>query len=223
VLERFAGPASDNASSHGQLRVTRSAYLNACEVMGMSHLAVRRLDLSQAAQQYPQFKFDKDAVILDDRTAGTILASETVKRLIERLTQTNVEVRYGTQVHGFERSREGYLLQTEEGGLETHRLVVAAGPWTPGLVPCAPGRITPIRQTVGYFRVAGLPTGTGIGEFPTWAHLGSGVNPIHYGLPAHAGQGLKVARHQSLPISSPPLLAWTPKRRVDSQTSCASI
>jgi sarcosine oxidase len=243
VLERFAAPASERASSHGLIRITRSAYPTVLEVKGMFRaleewrlfedevggalihfrpmclfgtphgaiadyaaaiaevardtpdLAVRQIDPSEARRLYPQFRFEKDSVILDDRTAGTIRASETIRRLVGRLEESGVELRYNTRVGGFERASDGYRVHTAAGDLRSRHLVVATGPWISQLVSCPPGRVTPIRQTVAYVRVEGLPTGTAIGEFPTWAHMGSGANPLHYGLPAHGGQGLKVARH----------------------------
>ena len=243
VLERFAGPAPDRASSHGLIRITRSVYETVLEVKGMFRsleewrlledelggalihfrpmclygtpngaiagfvaaitevladapdLAVRQIDASEARGLYPQFRFEKDSVVLDDRTAGTILASETVRRLVGRLKESGVELRYNTRVGGIERVSDGYRMHTDNGDLRSRQLVVATGPWIGQLASCPPGRVTPIRQTVAYVRVKGLPTGTAMGEFPTWAHLGTGANPIHYGLPAHGGQGLKVARH----------------------------
>lgn len=243
VLERFGGPAPDQASSHGLVRITRSAYPTAPEVRGMFRaleewklledslhrkliefqpmclygssdgaikdyvaainevlsttpdLAVRQVDVSEAHGLFPQFRFEKDSVVLEDRTAGTILAAETINRLVEGLLATNVELRYNTCVRGIERRADGYRVRTNNGEFRTRQLVVAAGPWTSQLVACPPGRLAPIRQTVAYVRVDGLRTGTALGEFPTWAHMGSGPNPIHYGLPDHGGQGLKVSRH----------------------------
>jgi sarcosine oxidase len=243
ILERFDGPASFHASSHGQLRIIRSAYPTVLEAKGMLRalqewrlfedelgaplihfqrmcffgppngaiedyadavtrvaadrpdLAVRQIDVPAARRLYPQFRFQSDSVVLDDRTAGTIFASETIRRLAAHLTEAGVELRYSTCVDGIERVPDGYRVHTDHGDVRSHKLVVASGPWIEQLVSCPPGRATPIRQTVAYLRVEGLPTGTAIGEFPTWAHLGSRVNPLHYGLPAHGGQGLKVARH----------------------------
>ena len=237
ILERFDGPASDQASSHGQLRIIRSAYPTVLEAKGMlsalqewrlledelggplihfqpmcffgppngaiadyvesvtrvaadsPDLAVRQIDVPDARRLYPQFQFENDSVVLDDRTAGTIFASETIRRLAAHLTEAGVEFRYNTCVDGFERLTEGYRVHTDHGDVRSRQLVVANGPWIDQLVSCPPGRVTPIRQTVAYLRVEGLPTGTAIGEFPTWAHLGSGVNPLHYGLPRPRGAG----------------------------------
>ena len=158
-------------------------------------LDVRQIDISEARRLYPQFRFDNDSVVLDDRTAGTIFASETISRLVGSLVDAGVELRYNTHVASFEGLSDGYSVYTDVGDLRSRQLIVAAGPWIDQLVSCPPGRVNTICQTVAYVGVKGLPTGTAIGEFPTWAHIGSGVNPIHYGLPAHGGQGLKVARH----------------------------
>ncbi len=243
VLERFAGPAPARGSSHGLLRIIRSAYPTILETSAMrrcflewrrleqdiggplirlspmclygapsgviadyaaaiekvhagtTNPAIRRIDACGARRLFPQFAFDDDAIVLEDRTAGILFASEIIRRLAETLARARVELRYDTQVLEIERESGGYRVHTDGGALRAHRLVVAAGPWTGGLVPCPAGRITPIRQTVAYVRVSGLPTGTAVGAFPPWAHVGDGANPIHYGLPAFAPQGLKVARH----------------------------
>ena len=243
ILERFAGPAPKQASSHGFIRVTRSAYTNVSEVRGMVRsldewrllereldgtfihskpmcffgppdgeitkylqaiqqvandmpdLAVEQIDVTEACLLYPQFRFGDDTVVLNDRTAGTIFASETIRGLVGSLQNSGVGLKYNTHVQGFERVSDTYRIDTTDGSFHARQLVVAAGPWTSQLVSCPPDRARPIRQTVAYVRVTGLPTGTGIGEFPTWAYLGYGENPIYYGLPAYGQQGLKVAQH----------------------------
>jgi len=243
VLERSAGPASSEGSSHGLVRITRSAYATIPEVRGMFRsleewrlleddlgvplihfrpmclygastgaiagyaaavnevmadapdLPFRSIDVSEARRLYPQFRFEKDSVVLEDRTAGIVFASVTIRRLVEHLAAGRVDLRCNTRVDAIERLSDGYLVRTDDGEFRTRQLVVAAGPWLGELVACPPGRATPISQVVAYVRVQGLPTGTTIDEFPAWAHMGTGANPIHYGLPAHGGQGLKVARH----------------------------
>jgi len=250
ILERFSGPAPKQASSHGLIRVTRSAYTNVSEVKGMVRSLeewglleqefddtfihfkpmcffgppngeitkylkaiqqvasdipdplVEQIDVTKARRMYPQFRFENDSVVLSDNTAGTIFASETIRRLVERLQAAGVNFMFNTLVQSFEYKSKMYQIVTNHGDYHAHQLVVAAGPWVNQIVTCPPNRVTPIRQTVAYVKVAGLPTSTRIGEFPTWAYLGSGVNPIYYGLPAYGQQGLKVAQHVTEGLAS---------------------
>ncbi|MDX1461032.1 MAG: FAD-dependent oxidoreductase [Xanthomonadales bacterium] len=243
IFERFHSAAPIQASSHGQLRITRSAYAGAREVKGMicaleewrilerelgtrlihfhpmcffghpdgammayanavaeakarfPNLALRLIDVAEAAGAFPQFRFSPGTVVIEDQTAGIILASVTIRRLLDRLLEGGINVRCRTRIGRIEHASCGYRLQTDNGCLRTRRLVVAAGPWLRDLVPRLATAIIPIRQTVGYFRLEGLHGGTGIGEFPPWAHMGRSSDSFHYGLPAHRGQGLKVARH----------------------------
>ena len=123
-------------------------------------LDVRQIDVSEARRLYPQFRFDNDSVVLDDRTAGTIFAFETIRRLVGSLVEAGVKLRYNTRVVSFERLSNGYSVHTDVGDLRCRQLIVAPGPWIDQLVSCPPDRVNTICQTVAYVGVKGLPTGT---------------------------------------------------------------
>jgi sarcosine oxidase len=76
------------------------------------------------------------------------------------------------------------------------RMVVAAGAWSAALLPFLAGRVTVLRQTVGYFRLP--PRTFDPAAFPIWAYLGKERNDFYYGLPQLDGDGVKAARHRTL-------------------------
>lgn len=158
-------------------------------------LKVEQISLSKARHLFPQFRFEKETIILEDQTAGTILANKTITLLVEHLTKAGVEFHYGTEAFEIERHIDGYRVHTHKGEYLSQKLVAASGPWSNQILTCPPQRLKPMRQTVAYVSVKGLPTGTSVGNFPTWAYIGDGENPVYYGLPSYGGQGLKVAQH----------------------------
>jgi monomeric sarcosine oxidase len=138
-----------------------------------------------ARARFPSFAFPDSPEVLIDRTAGVIDAEATLAALTRTVAARGVEIIEETRVTGIAHD-DPIRIETETTALYTKRLVIAAGPWAPALVPELASRMRPVRQHVGFYRVDG--------ELPVWAHLGETTDRIHYGLPAREAP-LKAARH----------------------------
>lgn len=125
-------------------------------------------------------------------SGGVLLAERILAALSRHLTGNGVELRANSKVVQIDPAHA--RLRLTDGGIsEAELLVVAAGPWTPKLVPGLAGRVTPSRQVVSY-----LVPPAGYGE--AWARapmiLAIGLKAGFYAVPPVAGLGLKVGDHR---------------------------
>lgn len=126
--------------------------------------------------------------------AGVCLAGRAVGALQRLARRDSVAIRAQTTVLGIEPGAGGVVLHTSAGAISARAAVIAAGPWSEGLlagaVPRVP-RLTATVQQVRYFAARGA----GGGRWPTlieWPSAGPGwyVVPM-----AGSAPGVKVAAH----------------------------
>jgi sarcosine oxidase len=160
---------------------------------------VEPLDLAEARRRFPMFRFPDAAGVLHDRTAGVIAAEATISALRELCMMSGIEILERTRVLALDPSRDPVRVETDRGDLHAGRVIVTGGPWAGELLPFLRPRLTPIRQTVGYFRLSRPPD-----RFPVWAYLGAGRNLMVYGLPEVERDALKAAWHVTSGVADDP-------------------
>ncbi|HKE02022.1 MAG TPA: FAD-dependent oxidoreductase [Planctomycetota bacterium] len=148
---------------------------------------VEPLDLDGARRRFPQIRFTESDRVLLDATAGVVAAAETVAGLARSIRAAGGEIRENAEVRSIDVSRDPVEIDVAGTRIEAERAVVAAGPWTSRLLPWLRPRLTPLRQTVGYFEVEGAE------RFPTWAWYAA--DAFFYGLPDLPRPLLKAAPH----------------------------
>ncbi len=156
---------------------------------------IERLSPAEAARRFPLFRFDEAAGALADRTAGVVDAAGTLQALTRGFLGAGGTVDEETPVLELVPGGDRVRVRTGRGWLEAERVVVAAGAWTPVLVPALRPRLTVRRQHVGYFRLAGDPAAVRPDRMPVWAWLGADDSAFAYGLPEFGRPGIKAARH----------------------------
>jgi len=149
---------------------------------------------AEARRRFPMFRFPAGVAAVHDRTAAVVAAADTMAALARLVRARGVVVIEGAAVQGLDAERN--CVETSVGRLFAERIVVAAGPWTDRLLPALKPRLTPVRQTVGYFDVPGAA------DFPVWAWRG--VDDFYYGLPAFQRPGLKAANHRVSGVADNP-------------------
>ncbi len=159
----------------------------------VANLPVRKLDPSEARKRFDAFRFGDDAAVILDETAGVVAAKETMDSLAKLAVERQIAILENTKALALEPAAGTIRVLTERGEFCAGRLIAAAGPWMPRLIPQFKEMATPIRQTVGYFQMKGDIDRYRIGRFPVWAHIGDGS--IFYGLPEFGSPGIKVAEH----------------------------
>lgn len=157
--------------------------------------AVEPMTPVEARARFPQFTLARAHTAFLDRTAGIVAAEETIAALLAWCRGHDVELRDQTRVTGFALDADPIRVETEGGAVLAERLVIAAGAWAETLLPFLAGRLTVVRQAVGYYRLDLPAEAHRTGIFPVWAFLDRNPNFMWYGLPEFGRPGIKVARH----------------------------
>ena len=185
------------------------AYGRASQAVGAD---VDELNLAEARKRFPAFRFGENVVVLYDRTAGIIAASEVIAGLKQLCLAGGVELMEETRVLELDvdadpprivierfngrdagKTAEGHSRTTST--LRAEHLIVTAGPWARELIPALRQRLRVARQTVGYFELEGPPENYRPGSFPVWGNIGGEGDISHYGIPEFGRPGIKAARH----------------------------
>jgi glycine/D-amino acid oxidase-like deaminating enzyme len=101
------------------------------------------------AARLPFLRFDGARFALFTPTGGVLFAERILEGLVRWLVARGVEVQAHTPVAEVDAERA--VVRTADGRTDrADALVVAAGPWTPRLVPALRARVTPSRQVAVY-------------------------------------------------------------------------
>ncbi|MFP3852736.1 MAG: FAD-dependent oxidoreductase, partial [Anaerolineales bacterium] len=152
-----------------------------------------RLDAQAITARYPQWS---EAGFVDgyfNPEAGWAESGRVVARLLALCEQEGVELSPGQPVT--EILREGGRVsgvRTPAGDLLSDWVVLAAGAWSPGLLPALRDKIWPVAQSVIHYRVVNTEAFRPPG-FVTWA--ADIAETGWYGFPALEDGTLKVANH----------------------------
>ena len=165
---------------------------------------VELIEVAQARSLFPQFRFERAASVLYDKTAGVIAAADALAALVQLSRRNEVHIHTERRVLEVDPSRTPIRVETTHGPLEAERLVITAGPWASHILPFLKPRLTVARQTVGYFALSGKPEDFQVGRFPVWGNLDADRSNIYYGLPQFGSEGVKVARHVTIDADDDP-------------------
>lgn len=180
---------------YGSRRNRYGQYVNA--LAGM-HLDVEDLSPEAARNRFPLFRFPDAEGVLLDRTAGLVAAERTIVHLDRYLAQSGVSRLENAPVLEIDPASNPVLIRTPDIRIKAERVILTAGPWSSRLAPVVAPRLTVVRQTVGYVRLAGDPSEFSPGAFPVWGSLAGDKQDSFYGLPQFERDGIKVARHKTL-------------------------
>jgi sarcosine oxidase len=177
------------------------SYLNA---VLSQNADVQLLEPAAARTRFPQFRFPDATGVLDDRTAGVLAASATLRFLAQLVEKRGMSILENTRVESIDLRRGPIQVETNRGIIEAERLVVAAGGWASHLLPELKQQLTVVRQSIGYFRLQGRLEDQRAPEFPVWVYVGEGVNEVFYGLPEFETPGVKIGRHRTVGTGDDP-------------------
>lgn len=166
-----------------------------------SHAALRRLgipverfDPAELRARYPILRVESEDLALFEPRGGALLAGKAVARVAAELAAEGADVIRGrarpVRASSAERGALPWVETVDGRRYEAERFVVAGGPWLDRLCPdVMDGRLFVTKQDVLFFDVAPDE----IGGLPVWADM------PHYGFPAIAGRGFKVAHDRHGP------------------------
>jgi len=185
------GPREGAAKHHGKDDFVRRTVAVARE-HAIPH---EMLDAAGVAARFPQFGVRGDELGFYEPSAGLVFPERCVAVQLRLACMHGALVHLGEKVRTIRQMGEGVEVATDQRVLHAARVVLTAGPWTPGL---AGGRIAGLarvhRQTLHWF-TAEDPAAYAPGRFPVfiWMH-GDSEEDYFYGFPALPGTGtVKVA------------------------------
>jgi sarcosine oxidase len=113
-------------------------------------LPVERLDADDLARRLPgHARLDPGDVGLWDPEAGVLRPEAAIVAAVDAARTAGARVLTGQRVLAIEPDADGVTVRLEGGELRVRRVVLAAGPWLPQLVPGLP--ITPHRVVMTWF------------------------------------------------------------------------
>jgi sarcosine oxidase len=154
-------------------------------------LPFEELDSKDIARRFPAFRATEGTAAIFEPRAGVLDPEACVSAMLARAAGLGARIEAGVVVDRWEPAGSGIRLETSQGPVECGSLVVAAGPWLPGLIQ---GRL-PLRverQVMFWFHpVAGASVGPERVPVFIWEWS---PDRYCYGIP-DVGDGLKIARH----------------------------
>jgi sarcosine oxidase len=157
----------------------------------------RRMTGVEMRRSMPAFAVPDDTDAVFEPDAGMLAAARAVAVQVElarRFGGDRTWVFENCPVRRIDLEADRPTIVTDTHRIAAERLIVTAGAWTRQLLPGLPFALRPSRQQVLYFRPPD-PVSFAPGRFPVFIYKGAGDQDDFYGMPAAAGQGVKVARH----------------------------
>jgi sarcosine oxidase len=158
----------------------------------LNDLAHQVLDARELMRRYPAFNVPDDFVAVMQPEGGYLEAEPAVCAHVALAISAGAQLRDNERVHAVEPRGDGVRVRTDRGTFEAGIAIIAAGPWMSDLLPdfTLPLRVT--RQAVIWVEPR-TPALFAPERFPVF--MLEGARGIHYGLPLHAKDGMKLAKH----------------------------
>jgi sarcosine oxidase len=213
-LERETG--STLLVTHGGLVLSSKARTSQChtddffantvaaaEKYGIAH---EILDAGQVRRRFPHFRIADDESGYFEPGAGFVRPEECVRVQLALAEQRGATLHRGEVATSFDATDSGVTVTTDRDTYSADALIVAAGPWLPGLVDASLSRhFTIYRQVLCWFDVDGPVTPFLPENFPVFIWELQGRPQGIYGFPAIDGArgGLKVATESYFAATTP--------------------
>ncbi len=157
------------------------------------------LDADEIRRRFPQFKVADDEQGYLEKDAGFLRPEECVRAHLTQAERCGAEIHRDEKVLEFRGSATGVSVTTDRGAYAAGRLIVAAGPWLPGLIgPELARHFTVYRQALFWFQINGPVEPFLAAHFPIFIWELQKKKQGIYGFPAldGAGGGVKIATEQ---------------------------
>lgn len=92
------------------------------------------LDAAELTRRFPAYVARRDAVAVLEKRAGMLFPERCIEAQMERARASGADLHPNEEVKQWTATATGVRLETARGTYEADRLVLAAGPWLPGLL-----------------------------------------------------------------------------------------
>lgn len=153
----------------------------------------RILTASEVRAEFPVFQPASDQVGLVEPDAGVLAPELAVLSHLRLAASLGAELHFGETVLGWDDGESSIVVRTATSRYEADRLVLAAGAWSPELLPGLEVPLQPERQVMVWFAPIDIARFTAP-SCPIFL-LEDGDGGQFYGVPTRDGQTAKAARH----------------------------
>jgi len=172
-----------------------SAVLDGAVLSAQRHdLPHEVLDAAEVGRRFPALRLDADMAALHEELAGLLYPERCIDAHLTLAERHGAELHFEERVTGWASAGEGIEVVTNRGRYTAGRLVLAAGPWLPRLLPDLELPLTIERQPLFWFEPTGSPELLAPDRLPVYI-VELDAEYAFYGFPLLPGQGVKVARH----------------------------
>jgi sarcosine oxidase len=187
----------------------RADFLNrAIGIVARHGIAHEVLDSAEIGRRFPQFSLRGDERALYEPSAGLVFPERCIAVQLGLARALGAAVRTGETVTALRRLGDGVEVETDRGSVHAGHVIMATGPWMPGMIDGAPKRLLRVhRQSLHWFPAD--PVAFAPGRFPVflWMH-GASEEDYFYGFPSLGGSGtVKVASERYAETTSPDIVS----------------
>ncbi len=164
-------------------------------------LAHEVLTAAEVMRRHPAVRLPAGAVAIAEPRAGVVLAARAIAACLDVARRHGAELRTGAAVEAWEAAADGVRVRAGGETIAAARLVLAAGPWMPTLVPELAPHLSIERNVVHWF-TAKDAAAPGPDRLPVLV-IEDAPDHLLYALPsmralgADLEDGVKFARHHS--------------------------
>lgn len=163
-------------------------------------LKTELLSPSDLARRFPQFTPAPGSIALLESQAGYLLVERAIGSLVHAALAHGATLLPRTRVTAIEEHPGHIAVRTESATFHAGHVVVTAGAWATKLLGPAIPKVSPTRQTLGWFWPEQAER---FRDIPVWA-FDTGGGSLFYGFPMLADRpGLKCAHHSPGPPTDP--------------------
>jgi sarcosine oxidase len=175
------------------------------------------LDTATIRARYPAYNVTDGDEAYHDDVGGFVRPERCISAQLQRAQVLGAELRLNETVISFDQSAGSVTVKTDKGTYHAKELIVAAGPWVPGLLrPSLAGHFKVTRQVLYWFRARSAREHAQFSpeRFPVYIWQVPAPQPI-YGFPATGSleEGVKIASEQDVLTTTPDAVT----RTVDAQ------
>jgi sarcosine oxidase len=183
----------ERAAAHGN-REFLATTVEAARVHGVAH---ELLDDAHIRRRFPAFNIADGDEAYFEPEAGILFPERCIAAQLQQAREHGAVLHLNETVNSFVSDKSGVHAVTSNGEYTASKLVIAAGPWLPELVPALSRLFTIRRQVLAWFRVD-KSARTDIfrpGRLPVFYWQIPRAQAI-YGFPCIDGETMKIATEQ---------------------------
>lgn len=192
-LERASGRNLLTVTGIAEIGRPDSALIRGTLAASREHdLTHQVLTARELMRMYPAFRLPQDYIAVLQPDGGFVEAEAGIRAHLQLALGAGAGIRTDERVLAIEDVGHCVRVRTERRMLEAGRVIVTAGAWTNSLLPELPLPLQVTRQVQLFVRPS-QPELFRTGWFPVF--MIESDDGIHYGLPLHGDDLLKVAKH----------------------------